>query len=125
MYSRGAADAYRIRHMLLTTREIDQMRRNLGMTWKQFAKYVNVGIATLKRWMRGEIQTAALDSLVRLKADPSYAQQALEELLGRLVADAAGTMQPVEPATHRRSARGPVRFELPEMVTDSNYALAA
>lgn len=87
MYNRGAADAYRRTHDLLTTLELDQMRRNLGMTWKQFAEYVSVGIATLKRWMGGEIQTPSLDLLVRLKADWPFAQRAAEELLTRLAAN--------------------------------------
>lgn len=123
MYSRAAADAYRGRHELLQARQIDQMRKSLGMTWKQFAEYVGVGVATLKRWMRGEIQTAALDSLVRLKADPSYAQRALDELLGRLMADAS--LQTVEPATPRRTGRQPIHFEEAAAVTNSPYALAA
>ena len=84
MYNRAGADAYRRAHDLLTTSEIDQMRRSLGMTWKQFAEYVHVGVATLKRWMGGEIQTPSLDLLVRLKADLSFAQRAADELLSRL-----------------------------------------
>ena len=54
------------------------------MTWKQFAEYVHVGVATLKRWMGGEIQTPSLDLLVRLKADLTFAQRAADELLSRL-----------------------------------------
>src|SRR5579864_112102 len=81
MYHRAASDAYRSAHGLLTTREIDQLRRGLGMTWKQFADYVSVGLATLKRWMGGEIQSPSLDLLVRLKADLSFVQRAAEELL--------------------------------------------
>ena len=46
MYSRAGADAYRRAHDLLTTSELDQMRKNLGMTWTQFAEYVHVGVAT-------------------------------------------------------------------------------
>ncbi len=55
------------------------------MTLPEFASYVSVGIATLKRWRRGEIQTEALDRLVRLRADLQYAESAAGELRARLV----------------------------------------
>ena len=70
-YHRAVSDAYRRKVGLLTTDEIDSLRRNLNMTLPEFASYVSVGIATLKRWRRGEIQTEALDCLVRLRADAS------------------------------------------------------
>lgn len=68
---------------LLTMDEIDRLRRNLKMTWPEFANYVFVGIATLKRWKRGEIQTQALDRLVRLRADPRFLEAARMELHAR------------------------------------------
>lgn len=83
-YGRAAADAYRKQHRLLTTADFVEMRRNLGMSWKQFAEYVPVGVATLKRWLGGEIQSPALDVLVRLRADATFAQQAMDELFMRL-----------------------------------------
>src|SRR4051794_24664882 len=52
-YIRAAGDAYRSQNDLLTSKEIDVLRRNLAMTWKQFADYLGVGLATLKRWMGG------------------------------------------------------------------------
>ncbi len=64
--------------------EIDILRRNLNMTLPEFADYVSVGIATLKRWRRGEIQTEALDRLVRLRTDLQYAEAAANELRARL-----------------------------------------
>ena len=76
MYHRAAADAYRKAHHLLTAVELHEMRRSLGMTWMQFAEYVGVGIATLKRWIGGEIQTPSLDRLVRLQADLTFMQEA-------------------------------------------------
>lgn len=123
MYHRAGSDGYRRQHGLLTAAEIDRLRRNLGMTWKRFAEYANIGIATLKRWMGGEIQTPSLDLLVRLKADPSFAQRALEELLARLVPDSAN-VQIVDPAMHRRSV-GSVRFEQAGAEADTADELAA
>ena len=83
-YHRAVSDAYRRKVGLLTMDEIDRLRRNLKMTWPDFASYVFVGIATLKRWRRGEIQTQALDRLVRLKADPRFLEKAASELHARL-----------------------------------------
>ena len=67
-YHRAVSDAYRRKVGLLTIDEIDRLRRNLRMTRPDFAGFVFVGIAALKRWRRGEIQTRALDRLVRLRA---------------------------------------------------------
>ena len=88
-YHRAVSDAYRRKVGLLTIDEIDRLRRDLKMTWPEFAGYVFVGIATLKRWRRGEIQTQALDRLVRLRADPRFIEMAAKELNARL-ATAAG-----------------------------------
>ena len=123
MYHRAGSDAYRQQHGLLTAAEIDRLRRNLGMTWKQFAEYMNVGIATLKRWMGGEIQTPSLDLLVRLKADPSFAQRALEELLSRSVRDSLN-VQAVVPGMHRRRISSEC-FDQPVALVSTNHALAA
>ena len=76
-------EAYRRRVGLLTMDEVS-LRRNLNMTLPAFASYVSVGVATLKRWRRGEIQTEALDHLVRFRADLQYAERAASELRVRL-----------------------------------------
>ena len=94
---RAVSDAYRRKVGLLTIGEIDRLRRNLKMTWPEFASYVFVGIATLKRWRRGEIQTQALDRLVRLRADPRFLEEARSELDARLANAVA----------RRRVRRGP------------------
>lgn len=83
-YHRAVSEAYRRRVGLLTMDEIDRLRRNLTMTWPEFATYVFVGIATIKRWRRGEIQTQALDRLVRLRADSRFLDEARTELQVRL-----------------------------------------
>ena len=83
-YHRVVSDAYRRKVGLLTMDEIDRLRRNLKMTWPEFASYVFVGIATLKRWKRGEIQTRALDRLIRLTADPRFLEATRRELHVRL-----------------------------------------
>ena len=85
-YYRAVSDAYRSKVGLLTTSELDNLRRGLNMKWPDFARYVFVGIATLKRWRRGEIQTQALDRLVRLRADPEYLLETASELREHLAA---------------------------------------
>ena len=106
MYNRASADEYRRRHDLATTSELDQMRRSLGMTWKQFAEYSGIGIATLKRWMGGEIQSPSLDRLVRLSADLEFVQRAANELFARLVANAPSS---IPTTTFTPASRGRVR----------------
>ena len=83
-YHRAVSEAYRRKMGLATIEEIDGLRRNLKMTWPEFASYVSVGIATLKRWKRGEIQTQALDRLVRLQADLRFLDEARSKLKARL-----------------------------------------
>ena len=83
-YHRAVSEAYRRKMGLATVEEIDGLRRSLRMTWPEFANYVAVGIATIKRWKRGEIQTQALDRLVRLQADPRFLEEARNKLKARL-----------------------------------------
>lgn len=83
-YHRAVSDAYRRKVGLLTMGEIESLRHNLSMSLPEFASHVGVGIATLKRWRRGEVQTEALDRLVRLRADLQYVEAAASELRARL-----------------------------------------
>lgn len=85
-YHRAVSDAYRRKTGLLTTDDINRLRRDLAMTWHEFSEYVFVGIATLKRWMQGEIQSQALDRLVRLRSDLPFLEQTASELVVRLSA---------------------------------------
>ena len=89
-YHRAASDAYRRKFGLLTMEEMDGLRGKLEMKWPEFASYVFVGIATLKRWKRGEIQTQALDRLVRLRTDPRFLEETRIELHARLAKVALG-----------------------------------
>lgn len=97
-YHRAVSDAYRRKVGLLTMDEIESLRRDLKMTLPEFASYVFVGIATLKRWRRGEIQTQALDRLVRLRADPGFLEEAKAELDRRLAHAAPTDEIPRRPA---------------------------
>src|SRR5204862_6635557 len=68
-YTIASADAYRTKHRLLTTQELKQIRKRLGMTFHSFAKYLKVGVASPKRWEAGLVQDQAMDELIRLKSD--------------------------------------------------------
>ena len=58
---RRVADAYRKSHGLLTGEEIKSSRRRLKMSQRQFARYLKVGEASIKRWELGAIQGESHD----------------------------------------------------------------
>lgn len=66
--------AYRRRHGLLTETEIKARRQQAAMSQQQFADYLGVGVATVKRWEAGQIQDKAMDELLRLKTDLAFAR---------------------------------------------------
>jgi len=57
-----------------------QRRRMLGMSQQDFADYLGVGAASVKRWEAGQIQDRALDELMRLKTDREAARNNLRAL---------------------------------------------
>jgi putative zinc finger/helix-turn-helix YgiT family protein len=69
-----SADEYRKKHGLLTSAEISQYRKRLGMSQIQFAEYLNIGEASIKRWETFFIQDKSQDDHIRLKCDESYAE---------------------------------------------------
>lgn len=79
-HMRRAADVYRRKHNLLTSGEIRERRERLGMTQEQFAAYVSVGVASIKRWELGQVQEAGPDMLLRLRTSRHEALAALEVL---------------------------------------------
>lgn len=69
-----SADEYRKMHDLLTSNEILQYRERLGMSQIQFAEYLNIGEASIKRWETYYIQDESQDDHIRLKCDEAYAE---------------------------------------------------
>jgi putative zinc finger/helix-turn-helix YgiT family protein len=59
------SDAYRATARLLTGEEIIDRRKKLGWTQEDLARAANVGIASIKRWETGQIQTKAMDDVLR------------------------------------------------------------
>ncbi len=59
------ADAYRAEKGLLTSREIKKLRKSRNLTQCQLAEMMNVGIASIKRWETGAVQSASMDKSLR------------------------------------------------------------
>jgi len=72
-YYTRVADAYRGKHKLLTSRQIVSIRERLKMSQEEFAKFLCVGIASIKRWEHGKVQDVAKDRLIRLQTDTKTA----------------------------------------------------
>jgi len=79
-FTRLVSDAYRAAHGFVTGAEIKARRKRLGMSQQQFADYLGIGSASVKRWEVGQIQEKAMDELIRLKTDPEAARQNLRAL---------------------------------------------
>jgi putative zinc finger/helix-turn-helix YgiT family protein len=60
------ADEYRKSVGLLTGEKIVARRNKLGLTQEELAKRMHVGIASVKRWEGGAIQTQAMDQALRI-----------------------------------------------------------
>jgi putative zinc finger/helix-turn-helix YgiT family protein len=63
-YGRLLSDEYRAAHELLTSVEIRSRRNRLGMSQEEFANYVGVGVASIKRWEMGKIQDVRSNQLI-------------------------------------------------------------
>jgi putative zinc finger/helix-turn-helix YgiT family protein len=64
---RSIADAYRAKMDLLTSDEIKSIRKSRGFTQQQLAELMNIGIASLKRWETGMIQSKSMDYALRMQ----------------------------------------------------------
>jgi len=61
---RTIANAYRKKAGLLTGTEIRDLRKERGLTQKQLADLLKVGVASIKRWETGLIQSKAMDHVL-------------------------------------------------------------
>ena len=65
---KGTNHAFRQKHGLLTSAEIVERRKAMKKSQRQFADFVGVSVASLKRWETGFlVQDKASDELVRTK----------------------------------------------------------
>jgi putative zinc finger/helix-turn-helix YgiT family protein len=72
MFRRAVADEYRVMKGLLTSEEIRTCRERLKMSQAEFADYLKVGIASIKRWETYFIQDESQDDHIKLKCDREY-----------------------------------------------------
>lgn len=59
------SDTYRTAVGLLTGAEIRENRKKLGFTQKELADRSNIGVASIKRWEAGVIQSKSMDMALR------------------------------------------------------------
>lgn len=64
---RRIADAYRTQKDLLTGEEIRTLRKRRNLTQEQLAEQMNIGIASIKRWETGTVQSASMDQALRMQ----------------------------------------------------------
>lgn len=62
---RALSEAYRKAAGLLTGKEMVEGRKRLGWSQEELAKTINVGVVSVKRWERGQIQTPVMDQALR------------------------------------------------------------
>ena len=80
----ASADAYREKHGLLTSRELKEIRSRLGMSQQSFARFLKVGVASVKRWEAGLVQDEAMDELIKVKSDLPTARANVRQLESQL-----------------------------------------
>jgi putative zinc finger/helix-turn-helix YgiT family protein len=80
-YGTAIADAYRRDEGLLRSSEIREVRGRLGMSQDEFARYLGVGPASVKRWEHGQPQEKSMDELIRIKSSALKAEQNLYRVL--------------------------------------------
>jgi putative zinc finger/helix-turn-helix YgiT family protein len=66
-FGRLLADQYRAAHGLLTSTDIRNRRNQMQMSQLEFANFLGVGVASVKRWELGKIQEKRMDDLIRSK----------------------------------------------------------
>lgn len=98
-HGRLVDQTYRRLAGILTVEEIRQARQRLGMSQREFAEYLGVGEASVKRWELGVLPDKSSSDLIRLKTDPEAARENWTRLR-RLLSSPARKPK-------RRSAQGP------------------
>jgi len=71
---KAVADKYRTNKRLLTSEQIKEFRKNLEMSQLEFAEYLKVGEASVKRWETYFVQDESQDDHIRLKCDRNFSE---------------------------------------------------
>jgi putative zinc finger/helix-turn-helix YgiT family protein len=89
---RRTADTYRKARNLLTSAQIRAMREALGKTQRQFAAFLRVGEASVKRWETWLVQDAGNDELIRVKCVLAKKAHLLKRVTQTLLENRAAVM---------------------------------
>lgn len=74
-----ARDSYRIKHNLLTSNQIAQVRKKYNLTQLEFAKLLGLGDVTITRYESKQIQEQTYDSMIKLiDKDSLFALESLK-----------------------------------------------
>jgi len=76
------ADAYRKKHGLLTSEEIKAFRKLLRKNQREFAAFLGVGEASVKRWETWLPQEKGNDNLIRMKCEKALLDQLAQRSTG-------------------------------------------
>ncbi len=74
-----AQNLYRQRHKLLTARQIIDIREQYGLSQRSFAKLLDWGDKTIRRYEAGAVQSKAHNSLLLFLQDPQNMNQFLKQ----------------------------------------------
>lgn len=66
------SDAYRLKVGLMTGEEIREKREELNLSQKELAKRAGIGIASIKRWENGFIQTRSMNTALLAAFDDNH-----------------------------------------------------
>lgn len=103
-YTLAMSDAYREKRGLLTSKGLKDIRQRLRLSQRAFARFLKVGVASVKRWESGLIQDEAHDQWIRLRTDLEAARRNVRELEQKLgVATPPGQAQVIDILVQRPS----------------------
>lgn len=74
-HGRLVDETYRRLEGILSAEEIRAARERLQMSQREFARYLGVGEASVKRWEKGVLPDKSSSDLIRLKTDPDAAHE--------------------------------------------------
>ena len=100
-HGRLVDETYRRLEGILSADEIVAARRRLGMSQREFASYLGVGEASVKRWEKGVLPDKSSSDLIRLKTDPAEALKNYRALRERLELRKAGRPPGKPPLTQK------------------------
>ena len=67
------ADVYRKKHALLTSTEMERARDRLGLTVSALCEQLRIPRMTYRRWLKGQVQSEAMDQALKAKIEPASA----------------------------------------------------